>query len=134
VEVKGVQSHLTPPTPCDFAVSRSSHHPACLRSARYELVSGPSTPATDKLRHVEALIEAHGRTNPVSDLIGMEPHVLHGAHARIGKRELKLGARYPFTLAIDAGSVTRDSSHALVRHFASLKRMRSIAGRALGCA
>jgi hypothetical protein len=52
----------------------------------------------------------------------------------IGKRELKLGARYPFTLAIDAGSVTRDSSHALVRHFASLKRMRSIAGRALGCA
>jgi hypothetical protein len=51
----------------------------------------------------------------------------------IGKRKLKAGARYPFTLAIDAGSAARESSHAVLRRFTSLGRMRSASSRALGC-
>jgi hypothetical protein len=84
---------------------------------------------------VEALIEAHGRTNPVNNLVAHGASTCYIARTHvIGKHELKLGARYPFTLATDAGSVTRDSGHALIRHFVNLNRMRSIAGRALGCA
>jgi hypothetical protein len=102
----------------------------------YELVFRTSRPLPrTSSGHVDALIEANGRTNPISDLIAHRTSTCYVAHTNgIGKRKLKLGARYPFTLAVDAGSVTRDSGHALLRRFVSLNRMRSVASRQLGCA
>ena len=138
VEVKGVAvPDLTPPTPVRLrgqpilaAIPRASGAPV------YELIFRTNQPLPQTSSgHVEALIEAHGQTNPVSDLVAHGTSTCYMARTHvIGKRELKLGAPYPFTLAIDAGSVTRDSGHASVRHFVNLNRMRSIAGRALGCA
>lgn len=138
VEVKGVAvPDLKPPIPVRLrgqpilaAIPRASRAPV------YELIFRTNQPLPQtSSEHVEALIEAHGQTNPVSDLIAHGTSTCYMARTHvIGKRELKRRARYPFTLAIDAGSVTRDSGDALVRHFVNLNRTRSIAGRALGCA
>lgn len=83
---------------------------------------------------VEAKIEADGRTDPVSDLITHGASTCYVARTnRTSKRILNAGAGYPFTLALDAGSVTRDSGRASVRKFTSVDRVRSIASRSLGC-
>jgi hypothetical protein len=83
---------------------------------------------------VDALIEAHGRTSPIGDLIAHRTSTCYVAHTNgIGKRKPKLAARFPFMLAIDEGSVTRDSGHAVLRRFASLDRMRGVTRRQLDC-
>jgi hypothetical protein len=102
----------------------------------YELVFRTNRPLTQTSSgHVEALIEIHGRTNPISGLVPHRASTCYVARTnRIGKRRLKLGTSYPFTLAIGEGSTTRDSGHALLHQFASLNRMRSVTSRQLGCA
>jgi hypothetical protein len=85
-------------------------------------------------QHVDALIEVNGRADPVSDLTGRPASTCYVARTNgIARRKLKPGARYPFTLAIDAGPATRDSGHAVLRRFASFNRMRSVSSRQLGC-
>jgi hypothetical protein len=138
VEVEGAAApDLRPPLPVRFrgqpilaAIPRAGGAPV------YELIFRTNQPLPHTSSgHVEALIEVHGRTNPVSGLVAHRASTCYVARTNgIGKRKLKLGARYPFTLAVDTRSVTRDSGHALLRKFASLDRMRSVASRQLGCA
>lgn len=137
VEVKVVAvPDLTPPIPVRLrgqpilaAIPRASRAPV------YEIVFRTNQPLPQTSSgHVEALIEAHGQANPVNNLASRGASTCYMARTSgISKRELKLRARYPFTLAIDAGLVERDSGHALLRPFASLERMRRVASRQLGC-
>jgi hypothetical protein len=84
--------------------------------------------------HVEAAIEAYGRLDPVSDLIPHRATTCYVARAAgIAGRHVKPAARTPFRLTIEASSIGRQSDHAVLRHFANLDRMRSVAVRALGC-
>ena len=138
VSVEGVAvPDLMPPAPIRLlgqpilaAIPRAAGAPV------YELVFRTNQPLPQTSSgHVQALIEARGRTNPISGLVPHRASTCYVARTnRIGKRRLKLGASYPFTLAIGGGSTTRDSSHALLRRFASLSRMRSVTSRQLGCA
>jgi hypothetical protein len=137
VDVQGVLApDVLPPAPLRFrgqpilaAIPRAAGAPL------YDLVfrTDQLLPQTSS-GHVGALVEVDGRTNPVSDLLARHGSTCYLARANgIGKRKLKAGARYPFTLAIDAGSAARESSHAVLRRFTSLSRMRSASSRALGC-
>jgi hypothetical protein len=109
--------------------------PRGVRGPIYEFVFRTNQPLSrTNSGRVGAKIEADGRTDPVSDLIARVASTCYVARTnRISKRILKAGAGYPFTLAIDAGSVTRDRGRASLRKFATVSRMRSIASRSLGC-
>jgi len=133
VDVAGV---ATPPAlrfrgqPILAAIPRAGGAPV------YEIVFRVNQPLPQTSSgHVEALLETSGRTSPISHLGAHGTSTCYVARTNgIGQRKPKLGARYPFTLAIDANSVTRDSGQALLREFASLNRMRGAARRQLGCA
>jgi hypothetical protein len=109
--------------------------PQGVRGPMYEFVFRTNRPLSrTNSGRLEAKIEADGRTDPVSDLIARVASTCYVARTnRISKRMLKAGGRYPFTLAIDTGSVKRDSGRASLRKFATVDRMRSIASRSLGC-
>jgi hypothetical protein len=84
--------------------------------------------------HIEATIEAHGRSSSVRRLTIHETSTCYAAIVSgSGRLKPKAGARYPFTLVLGGGTATRDSGYGLVRRFASIGRMQSAARRLLGC-
>ncbi|HTA33037.1 MAG TPA: hypothetical protein VK721_06390 [Solirubrobacteraceae bacterium] len=127
--------HVTPPVrfhgqPLLDEISRSGKAPL------YELVfrlnrALPQTGAGN----VEAMIEANGQPSPIRQLTTRKVATCYAAtQGGIGKRELKPGAHYPFTLVDEGASDTRYRAYGLVRRFASINRMHGAVSRQLGCA
>ena len=85
-------------------------------------------------KHVDAVVKARGRTDSVNVLSAPGASECYMARmSATGKRGLKSGARYPFTLVIDGGTATQSSGRAVLRQFANLSRMRALTDRQLDC-
>ena len=109
--------------------------PRAAGGALYELVfrTDRRLPQT-RSGQIEAHVKANGQIHPISHLTAGESTCYVARLDEIGKGRPRLGARYPFTLAIDSGRLTRDGGHALLSRFATLRSMRSIVAGRLGCA
>lgn len=101
----------------------------------YELVfrTDRSLPHTHS-GEVEAHVKVNGQTDPVSHLTARESTCYVAQLGGLGNTRPKRGARYLYTLAVDAGLATRDTGHALLSRFATLRSMRSLEAKRLGCA
>lgn len=140
VNVKGVAvADLTPPIrlrlhgrPILAAVARPHGAPF------YELVFRTNQPLPETgSGRVQARIEAHGMTGAISELFAHKTPAgpaCYMARASVPPgREPKPNSTYRFELALDASSGTRVASHALLRRFSSLTRMRHGVCGLLGC-
>ena len=137
VEVEGVSApDPTPPgrtrlrgQPILAATPRTGREP------RYELAfrTTRQLPLTSSGK-MGALIEAAGRTSPISSLVAHRTSTCYVAHVDLANRhKLRPGTHYPFALTVDEGSTVRYRSQAVFHRFASLSRMRRALSRQLGC-
>lgn len=84
---------------------------------------------------VEASVGIYSQSSPVARLDAVGADRCYVARVDgIGGHKLKLGGSYPFTITPGEESVARGDGHALLRKFASFKRLRRAARRYLGCA
>jgi hypothetical protein len=139
VEGKAV-ADLTPPAPLRLSgrsILAVIHRAG--RAPRYELVLETSQrlPTTASGR-VQAQVDVNGRSSEVEELspggmAGNGPRCyVADANAPEGRKS-KSRTAYPFALVFRASRDMRLKGHALRRGFSSLARMRSVAGRVLGC-